>query len=112
MTATLPLRIDGKPIRAPRKGVVRGGSRPAWSEYRPKAPVECDHCVQVAYETAMAGEAYPGMRTARRKRRQDGKNLLLCHEHAQIQQAQDRVDFPVTESTSTGGGKRGKQVLD
>ena len=90
MTApSLPFDVTGTPLQAPREGVVGGPQRPVWSEYRPKTPVDCDHCVRVAYETAQAGEPYPGLRTARRKRRQGGVSLLLCHEHARIQKETD-----------------------
>lgn len=102
----LPLEIEGKPIKLPRQA-ARGKERPVWSEYKPKTPVDCNHCELVAYETAMAGEPYQGMRTAP-KRRQDGQNLLLCHEHARVLHEQDQVDFPPGESASksTGRGQR------
>lgn len=69
-----------------------------------KVPVDCDHCVLVAYESAMNGEGFDGLRKARRKRRQDGQNLLLCSEHARQQYDQDQIDYPVGESI----GKKGR----
>jgi hypothetical protein len=68
-----------------------------------KTPVDCDHCVQVAYESAMADEPFDGLRKARRKRRHGDQTLLLCSEHARIQQAQDQVDYPPGESTGRKG---------
>lgn len=97
--AVLPFRLDGKPLRSPRKAPPRAAERPEWSDYDVKTPVDCDHCVQVAYESALNGEPFAGLRKARRKRRHGGAALLLCSEHARIQQDQDRVDYPPGEST-------------
>lgn len=110
MTAVpLPLKTDdGKPIRIPRHAPTQGVSRPVWTDYRVQVPVDCNDCEQVAYETAMTGDPFPGLRKARRKRRQDGQSRLYCHEHARIQQQQDQADFPPGESTGKrrSGGQR------
>lgn len=94
MSDMLPLRLDGKPVRAPKKPHVGAGSeRPTWSEYRPKVPVDCDDCVQIAYDTAMDGEPFPGIRTARRRRQRNGQNYYMCSEHARAQEERDRRDY-------------------
>lgn len=100
---TLPLRLDGKPIRVPRKTPSTGPQRPEWADYQVKTPVNCDHCVLVAYETAMEGGSHDGLRKARRKRKQGTLILLLCSEHARIQQDQDAIDYPAGESTERKG---------
>lgn len=102
---TLPLRVDGRPLRPPRKTPTTGVRRPEWSDYTVKVPVQCTHCVLAAYERATAGRgAYDGIRQARRKRKQGDEILLLCSEHAHIQQDQDLIDYPSGEST----GKKGQ----
>ena len=106
----LPFKVDGKPIRVPRRTPPRGVQRPVWSDYRVKVPVNCDHCAQVAYETVLTGEGHEGMRKARRKRRQGGDNLLLCHEHARAQQEKDKADYPEGQ-TVRGSGNRGKRYI-
>lgn len=84
--------VDEPPPATPRKGVAGGVSAPSWADYAPKVPRKCDHCVQVALESLQAGKSLPNViRTARRKRRQDGENLHLCYPHAQAQAAADEM---------------------
>lgn len=93
MSDTLPLRVDGKALRAPTAKPPKKPGKPAWSDYKPKTPVRCDHCAQVAYESLQAGEGFVGTRQARMKRRHDGENLLLCAEHANLQRELDKADY-------------------
>lgn len=99
MTQMLPITVDKKPVRRPTTSPAdEGTERPTWSDYRPKNPVRCDHCVLVAYETAMKGEmTTEGIRSARFKRRQGQVNLHLCIEHGNQLKADDQVNFPARD---------------
>lgn len=105
----LPLKLEGKPVRAPRDP-ASGKSRPQWSDYHVKNRIQCDHCVLNAYDSAMTGQlAIDGIRSARFKRVQDRKVLLLCAEHAQMQRQIDARDFPPGQHerrSSNGAGQK------
>lgn len=103
---TLPLEFDGPPLTTPgRKGVRGGGDKPEWTEYRVQTPVRCDHCLQVAHATLLAGKPHEGLRDAKFKRRHGADVLLLCHEHANAVRDADRVEFAGVAAVRSSGGR-------
>ena len=57
-----------------------------WSKYRPANPVKCDHCLRHLAEQQGRG---PATHSARWKRVQNGKDELLCYDHATKQREKD-----------------------
>lgn len=88
MNAQPPLfDVDTPPVRTPRRPAAPG--KPAWSKYRPKAPMKCDDCMMVL---ALAKGDAPASRRARWRRRIGTTDLLLCYAHADVRREEDGLE--------------------
>lgn len=95
LPATAPL-----PLPATR---LEGVGAIKYAAYRPKVPVKCQDCLQVALEANRAGSSAPLSRQARFRRTQGASRLDLCKEHTQGRQDHELHEAVLAELRAHGG---------
>lgn len=56
--------------------------KPSWHELGRTSRLQCHECVRIAYERRRRGAGTPVINRAKWRRRQRGRETLLCSEHA------------------------------